>query len=404
MKTTPLLLALTAFHLALHPLRAELDVPGDGSDGIFAPTASLEVDLSEAVTATWNTNNTANPGKGVYDPDRWAVVFKYSSVDIPTGVTVTFKNHPSRAPVVWLVSGDVTINGTVNLNGAPSSSLVPSEPGPGGFRGGMGPGASSDPRGAGMGPGGGDVGNAGAYATTTGTAVPYGNSKIVPLVGGSGAGAANSLGSTTSGTAGGGAILIGCRNRITLNGTITCRSGNIATYATAGSGGAVRLVADSVLGTGVADVRPGSSGTGSKVGGQGRIRLETSNYAGAIIFQPSTIVVPPDNPVILWPASSEPKCRIVSVDGNVAPNDPRANLNAPDADVIFPTGGPVEIVVEINNMPLDATVSLRVVPVRGDAISAVATHIQGNASSSTWGATIDVPNGHAAIQARAVAP
>jgi hypothetical protein len=33
---------------------------------------------------------------GADGSDQWAVVFKYSSVDIPAGVNVTFKNHPRR--------------------------------------------------------------------------------------------------------------------------------------------------------------------------------------------------------------------------------------------------------------------------------------------------------------------
>ncbi len=55
-----------------------------------------------------------------------------------SGATVTFKNHASCAPVVWLVNGNVTIVGTVSLDGQqnqPPGTLA--EPGPGGFRGGM---------------------------------------------------------------------------------------------------------------------------------------------------------------------------------------------------------------------------------------------------------------------------
>ena len=35
--------------------------------------ASVEVDLSQAVTGAWDANNAANAGKGVYDPSKWAV-------------------------------------------------------------------------------------------------------------------------------------------------------------------------------------------------------------------------------------------------------------------------------------------------------------------------------------------
>ena len=90
---------------------AQIDVRSDGSDGAFKPsteTKELLVDLSKAISGTWNRAITAEEraaenapwGVGVYDAKRWAVVFKYESVVIPKGVTVRFKNHPSRAPGV----------------------------------------------------------------------------------------------------------------------------------------------------------------------------------------------------------------------------------------------------------------------------------------------------------------
>ena len=83
----------------------------DGSDGPFTPQVHREVDLSLAIPG--DALMTPGTGDGVYDVTRWAVVFKYASIDIPDGVTVTFTNHPSRAPVVWLVDGDVIISGTI---------------------------------------------------------------------------------------------------------------------------------------------------------------------------------------------------------------------------------------------------------------------------------------------------
>ena len=108
-KTTSLLLAAFFGALTAH---AQLSIPSDGSDGAFNPTTNVEIDLGLATTALWNSPGSGN---GVYDTEKWAVVFKYSSVNIPAGVTVTFKNHPSYAPVVWLVQGNVTIAGELNL-------------------------------------------------------------------------------------------------------------------------------------------------------------------------------------------------------------------------------------------------------------------------------------------------
>ena len=95
---------------------ADFDSGSDGSDGAFAPKFDTVIDLSLAATASWDTPSPV-PGQGVYDPERWAVVFKYTTIDIPLGVTVSFTNHPSGAPVIWLASGDVTIAGEVNVNG-----------------------------------------------------------------------------------------------------------------------------------------------------------------------------------------------------------------------------------------------------------------------------------------------
>ena len=160
MRKSCFLVILAAFLFAAlsTPLVAAITVPSDGSDGVFNPTASVQVDLSQAVTGAWNQ---AGNGHGVYDVDKWAVVFKYSSVNIPSGVVVTFKNHPSRAPVVWLVQGNATIAGTVKLDGQdyvgndPQGLLIiMAEPGPGGFRGGAaGINVQLQP-GPGLGPGG----------------------------------------------------------------------------------------------------------------------------------------------------------------------------------------------------------------------------------------------------------
>src|SRR5262245_10648902 len=104
MKTWHLSLCVT-IAAATCSVHGALNIPGaDGSDGVFSPTTNTNVDLSQSATGNWNDNNTSNAGKGVYDHTKWAVVFKYSSVRIPANVTVSFNNHPSKAPVVWLVS------------------------------------------------------------------------------------------------------------------------------------------------------------------------------------------------------------------------------------------------------------------------------------------------------------
>ena len=73
------------------------DSMSDGSDGVFSPQFDTVVDLGFAATGSWDT---PGDGNGVYDPVRWVVVFKYTAINIPPGLTVTFINHPSGAPVV----------------------------------------------------------------------------------------------------------------------------------------------------------------------------------------------------------------------------------------------------------------------------------------------------------------
>src|SRR5947207_5749504 len=64
-----------------------------GADGAFSPTSTTTVAL---------------PATGV---------FNYTTVNIPTGVTVRFTRNPSNTPVTILASGDVTIAGAIDVGG-----------------------------------------------------------------------------------------------------------------------------------------------------------------------------------------------------------------------------------------------------------------------------------------------
>lgn len=66
-----------------------------GADGAFTPTVNTELQLPESG------------------------VLNFTSVNIPTGVKVTFKRNTTNTPVVLLASGDVTIAGTLD----PSSTV-----------------------------------------------------------------------------------------------------------------------------------------------------------------------------------------------------------------------------------------------------------------------------------------
>ena len=288
-------------------------------------TANVQVDLSQAVTGTWSANNTANAGKGIYDPVKWAVVFKYSSVNIPAGVTVTFKNHPSGAPVVWLVQENAAIAGTVNLDGKTGEFLgVSTEAGPGGFMGGAGL-TSVHPIGSGFGPGGGPanpraVGSSalaarmvrrrGPAAFVACPAPTYGNSEILPLIGGSGGTGRSD--NAASGGGGGGAIQLCAGGTVNVTGTISAVGGSgTNNWPGGGSGGAIRILADTVSGGGNLYAYGGS---GSGAGGAGRIRLECNSlvYIGSASPAPSYLNPFLNSPEI-WPASNAPTVTIASI-------------------------------------------------------------------------------------------
>jgi hypothetical protein len=365
--------------------RASITVPGaNGSDGALTvpADANTTIDLSQAPTGVWDQNNAANAGKGVYDPDKWAVVFKYSSVTIPSGVTVNFTNNASRAPVVWLVNGDVTINGTINLWPKLPDGSHPGEPGPGGFRGGY---AAQTSYTGGFGPGGGTAYGYGAYATTLGGAndgLTYGNASIVPLLGGSGGGGFRSP------SGGGGAILIAATGSVTVNGSISADA--ISPYN--GTGGAIRIIASSVLGNGSLSAYSPSA--------NGRIRIETPSLDTGLHTQPAAFPAPPDNPARLWPGASDPSTRIVSVAAAPAPANPVAAWDYSAADVRISSPAAQTVTIETKNIPTDSTVSVRVTPQLADSFIAPATLATGNASTATWTAQVTVPFGLAAMQVR----
>ena len=364
------------------------------------------IDLSQAVTGSWTNNNSANAGNGVYDPAKWAVVFKYSSVFIASGATLTFSNHPTHAPVVWLVSGDVTVNGTISLDGQYSSlnQTNTAEPGPGGFRGGttiM----------SGFGPGGGyssynyyqgGYNGYGYYSTT----YAYGNQQIVPLIGGSGAGAVV-YGSYSAG--GGGAILIASSGTININGSVHANAGLVyynppyypATYYAAG--GAIRLIAGQLSGNGSIAVTGYDSG---------RFRLEATNIGSFNLSipgggNPLDVVVSPF-PMTIWPAANAPTVQVMTisnVNANLtAPVDPKAAFSAGGDDLAIATSTNVVIGLQTSNFPTNGTVNVYIKSLYAGQTVLPANWVSGNSNLANWQLVTRLPVNHTVIQARAVWP
>ncbi len=348
-------------------------IPGSPSytDGVRDFVANPVVDLGLATTGDWDSVSVS--GNGVYDPEQWAIVFKYSSVNVPAGTEVTFVNHPKNPPVIWLVDGDVAIDGIVNVDGefGGNGMMAPTVAGPGGFRGGIRNVGPPLAPGAGYGPGGGPTntdgsatGAGGSYGTsgslpTTVSYTPttYGNAQIVPLIGGSGgAGSANA--SRSNGGGGGGAILIIAQGTITVNGTIRARGGDTSLSGGGGAGGAVRLVATTTAGNGVIDTTGGIDLFGTAVGGLGRVRIESYTASHTWSSFPANGPQTPDNPALVFPASTDPKVTVTGINGLPSPLDPSAGTGVPDVTVVGLTD--LQITVQTTNADPGATVTVRV--------------------------------------------
>lgn len=426
--------------------RGQWDSGSDGSDGVFNPVASIEIDLGTAMTGTWDTTpggdvNSDGIADGVYDPVQWAVVFKYSSITIPAGVGVTFKNHPSGAPVVWLSQGNVTIDGTVNLDGksvtAPSAIQFFAEGGPGGWAGGQrGYVGMSAGNSVGQGPGGtnnsaglGNCSGAGLPAShvtrppiaqvTTAISKVYDNTLIYasPLHGGSG-GTASGNAASEAGGGGGGAILIACGDddlpgieTMSLGGTLVVRAlGGSGAASTpneygggGGSGGTIRLRAEqlSVAAGCSLNVNSGYRSNACDItrDATGRVEIEydivtnglPSITGSALIYQSVAYPIFPPTP---------PTVRIVSIDGVPAPVDPLSGILT--TDVSIDNSAPVSVLVQgenLNDTLADETVQVRVTPARGGVYTANATLTE---SGGIWSgaATLTFLPGRFEVQVR----
>lgn len=432
-------LLFLSFAIAPESAFSDITVQGaNGSDNALNLSANTVIDLGQAVLGNWDDNNAANAGKGIYDSNKWAVVFKYSSVTIGPNAVVTFKNHPSRAPVVWLVSGDVVINGRLDLSGQAQVNVpLNAEPGPGGFRGGSGFVSIPASGGSGFGIGGGAVQvNRGdnsslptgaTYGTLGGNGTPlYGNPSLLPLIGGSGGSGTDSHGDGYvghGGGAGGGAILIAAQGSIAVGGVIQANGGNGKNpvednerYSSGcGSGGGIRLVCSKLQGIGQLLALPGTP-TGwpgterASSGGLGRIRIERFSNANQlrVVPDPSVVDLTDGSSALLWPPSGAPSVRVVSVGGTNAPVDPRAGFATVGADVTLPLVASTQVVVETTNVEKASQVIVRCTPKFSANYFTTNASIQATISTDPlvlrWAARVPVGAGYSAVQAQVIRP
>lgn len=364
----------------------QINSGSDGRDGILNPQANTVIDMND-------------------HPDG---VYKYTSVNIPSGVIVTFVPNGQNKPVIWLVQTDCIINGIVDISGQPSTAGGGGNGGPGGFPGGNGGSTAS----RGYGPGGGEAflnqgGNA-SFGTVgdqkEGGGAPglaYGNSLLLPLFGGSGGGGSDQNG----GGGGGGAILIAASNAIELGGSIRSNGGATQGFQPGGggSGGGVRLIAKELRGNGFVMAEGGrsvfSGNGGSTLGGMGRVRVDfLANNFGGKIYAPFTQGF---QPIILPGPAEGAQLHIISVGGIAVASNTSGILLSPDVILPGEQSNPIEVVVACANIPLNTPITVEVRPQSGNVVRGVSLNSQGTLLSSTAIIRVNVPRGGGTLLAKA---
>lgn len=385
MKKRAIILAIISVFTLSNLAHATFNSGSTGADGPFNPSADLEVVL---------------PPNGVLN---------YTTVDIPAGVTVTFKKNADNTPVFMLATGDVTVAGTIDVAGKNATSTSNGIGGPGGFDGGYG-GMANLPGGKGIGPGGGNPGisngAAGGGFGSTGTnydvavgGVSYGTDNLLPLIGGSGGGGAGWYYQGVQGGdggGGGGAILIASSTSITVTGSIIANGGVTLRYPNGkggggGSGGGIKLVANEISGNGNI-IAIGGAGNQSGAGGAGRIRLETYvNNRTVSTNPPYTYGLPTS----VFPVS-QPSLSITSIAGTPVPPNPTGAYNQLDMLLQSSTTNPVAVDVSASNIPVGTTVNVWVIPQYGNATSAAAI-LSGTDQSSTASASVNLSTSYSNV-------
>jgi len=383
----PLLSLIVVCGFALPANAQNFSSGSDQSDGAFDLTGTPPGTVVNFVPTNF-------PG------DQHALdIFNFTSITIPAGVTVKLSGQTINAPVYWLASGDVDIEGTIDLSGQdglpPAANLDArrrTQASPGGYNGGVGgktdgsSSASLPVAQAGDGPGG---GGAGAYFYVNGCGNPSatpafggtfsGNLFLVPLVGGSGGGGGllvGTIGSTpygASGGAGGGALLVASSTTITVNGVIAANGGKggysggatggcdgvtvAPGYGGGGSGGGIRLAANTVAGSGTLTAAGGAlTCCANTAGGNGVVRIEafTDSFTGTVGGTQSTA-----SPVATFvPTSPPPSVTVVSVNSASVEEPPTGSLATPD--VTIDTSSSVTLAVQATGIPDGTVITLHV--------------------------------------------
>jgi len=302
-------------------------------------------------------------------------ILNYTTINIPTGRTLTFQRNLGNTAVIMLAQGTVNIAGTINI------SAGGNVPGPGGFYGG-------DVGLPGLGPGGGQIGG-----TVNGQWV--GALSLVPLIGGSGGAGSDLLCGNgysyglAQGGGGGGAIAIASSTSISVIGGAILANGDAAARVnlqppcsgSSGSGGAVRLVANSIT------VGYTSDGEYSPNIAAAVVRFEAPlgqvNYANCCGTAP---VISTINPEIA--PTKPPSLTILSIGGYPVPSYSGSSFSSIDLLLPAQWADPIPVVVQGNNVPVGSPVTVNF----SGSPSATSTTANLTGTSATSTVTVYISN------------
>lgn len=250
-------------------------------------------------------------------------VFNFTTINIASGVTLQVSGAIFQAPVYFLATGAVEIDGTIDLSGGAGnnagnslSQRVPALPGAGGYPGGVGGWSGNNQ--AQVEPGSGPGGGAAGTVSTNGVNASWtGGQDPIPILGGSGGGGSTCAGSTfgPGGGAGGGALIIASSVSITVKGSILANGGSTGSQACGffgggGGGGVIRLAAPIVTLSGGSLLSVLGGAGPASLAASGLVRLEYSQgtIAGTINGTyvtgiPFPVLAPTTNPSAIQVAS-----------------------------------------------------------------------------------------------------
>jgi hypothetical protein len=386
---------------------------------------------STGANGVFTLPNATCPTQGIciMDVPDSGIFGNFTTFTVPGGWTLKFKRNATNTPVTILASGNVTITGTIDLNGAGGAGGSPSQTtlgntggvgGPGGFDGGSGAnGIVSTTGGTGGGPGAGAGGTVvsgtarggggagyglagGAAASGGGAGGPaYGVATLLPPIGGSGGGggAANFGASGGGGGGGGGALIIASSGTISVTGSIQAKGGAGGWVSVnpggAGSGGAIRLAATTIAGTGNVDVSPAAGQSGGGTGSIGRIRVEGYNITATygLVGTKASIVNTPNASTL----ANAPSLRITTIAGITTPTSPGGIISRPDVVLPISTTNPVSITITGAQIPLGTTVLVSVRGQAGSATSVTSPGLSGTLESSSANVSLTVPTDQPAV-------